>query len=195
MKDKAMETTVELLRNPNPAFGPVAAMITKGPEPEWLILGLEHFSLGIAGGDFTKEDHQKFVEVLERMEQACDTLIQWLPVYKHMGFGVQCPEEVWIALQVLPLIKADLPHTGRKIGRRPDTGQGVCAAVIVEAWKLCRGKVAPRSEALYAACQAYWRACGGAGDTDDQTNWRWNVEQAIADDNGWIRQAFQSMRD
>ena len=192
-----METTVEFVRNHNPAFDPVAAMIAKGPTPKWLILGLEHFSLAVAGGDFTKEDHKKFVEVLEQMEQACDTLIQWLPIYEHMGCGVQCPEEVWIARHVLPLIKADLPHTSRKIGRRPNTGQGVCAAVIVEAWKLCRGKAAPRSEALYEACQAYWSACGRAerGETDDRTNWRRNVKQAIGADNGWIRQAFLAVRD
>jgi hypothetical protein len=191
-----METTVELLRNPSPAFADVARLIAKGRVPKWLILGLEHFSLGIAGDDFTKEDHKNFVEVLEQMERACDTLIQWLPIYKHMGFGVQCPEEVWVALHVLPLIKADLPNTGRKIGRRPDTGQGVCAAVIVEAWKLCRGKAGPRSEGLYEACQVYWAACGRAehGETDDRTNWRRNVKQAIGADNGWIRQAFQALQ-
>jgi hypothetical protein len=186
-----METMVQFLRNPNPAFVTVAAMVAKGPAPGWLILGLEHFSFGIAADDFTKEDHKKLVEVLEQMERACDTLIHGLPIYRHIGFGVQCPDEVSIALEVLPMIKADLPNTGRKIGRRPDTGQGVCAAVIVEAWKLCRDKTGPRSQGLYEACQAYWSACGRA----DLTNWRSNVKQAIGTDNGWIRQAFQAVRD
>lgn len=182
-------TDVVLLRNPNPAFAEVGALIAKGPAPGWLILGLEHFSRGVAGGDFTKEDHKKFVEVFEEMERACDTLIQWLPLYEHIGFGIQCPDEVWVALRVLPLIKADLPRITRKIGRRPDTGQGICAAVVVEAWKFF-GEAEPPSEALFEACQAYWAACG-RGQTD---NWPRNVEQAIADDNHWITQAFLSVQ-
>jgi hypothetical protein len=152
--------------------------------------GLEHFSVGIAGGDFTKDDHNKIVEVFEEMERACDTLIQWLPLYEHIGFGIQCPEEVWIAREVLPLIKAGLPHTTRIIGRRPDTGQGICAAVVVEAWKFFNQP--DGSEVLYEACQAYWAACGRT--EPNQTNWPRNVEQAIADDNSWIRQAFLAVQ-
>jgi hypothetical protein len=185
-------TDVVILRNPNPAFAAVGALIAKGPAPGWLIVGLEHFSLGIAKGDFTKEDQKRFVDVFKEMERACDTLIQWLPLYEHIGFGIQCPDEVRIALDVLPLIKAELPHTTRIIGRRPDTRQGICAAVVVEAWKFFR-QAEPQSEALYEACHAYWTACGKAepGETD---NWRRNVEQAIADDNDWIRQALRAVQ-
>jgi hypothetical protein len=182
-------TDVVLLRNPNPAFAAVGALIARGPVPAWLILGLEHFSFGIAGGDFTKDDQKKFVEVFEEMERACDTLIQGLPLYKHIGFGIQCPDEVWVALDVLPLIKAGLPHTTRIIERRPDTTQGICAAVVVEAWKFF-GEAEPPTEALYEACQAYWTACG-RGQT---TNWPRNVKQAIADDNGWITQTFRAVQ-
>jgi hypothetical protein len=184
-------TDVVLLRNPNPAFAPVAVLIAKGPAPGWLILGLEHFSLGIAGGDFTKADRKKFVEVFEEMELACDILIQGLPLYEHIGFGIQCPDEVRIALDFLPLVKAGLPHTTRLIERRPDTREGICAAVVVEAWKFF-GKADPPSEALYKACQAYWAACGRA--ELGRTNWPRDVEQAIADDNGWIRQAFLAVQ-
>ncbi len=185
-------TDVVLLRNPNPAFASVAALIAKGSAPQWLIRGLEHFSVGIAGGDFTKDDHKKFVEVFEEMERACDTLIQWLPLYEHIGFGIQCPDDVRIALQVLPLIKEDLPRTTRRIGRRPDTGQGICAAVVVEAWKFFR-QAEPPSEALYEACDAYWTACGRV-ERAETDNWRRNVEQAIADDNDWIRQALRAVQ-
>ena len=182
-------TDVVMLRNPNPAFVAVSALIARGPIPGWLILGLEHFSIGIAGGDFTKEDRKRFVEVFAEMELACNILIHGLPLFEHIGFGIQCPGEVRIALEVLPLIKAELPHTASIIGRRPDTRQGICAAVIVEAWKFF-GEAGPPSEALYKACQAYWAACG-RGETD---NWPRDVEQAMADDNGWIRQAFQAVQ-
>jgi hypothetical protein len=182
-------TDVFLLRNPNPAFAAAGALIAKGPAPRWLILGLEHFSLGIARRDFTKDDQKRFVEVFEEMERACDTLIRFLPLYEHIGFGVQCPEEVRVALDVLPFIRAGLPHITRIIGRRPDTGQGICAAVVVEAWKLFR-KVKPRNDALYEACQAYWTACGRG----EANNWPRDVEQVKADDNGWIKQAFLAVQ-
>jgi hypothetical protein len=181
-------TDVVILRNPNPAFAAVGALIAKGPAPGWLIVGLEHFSLGIARGDFTKEDQKRFVEVFEEMERACDTLIQWLPLYEHIGFGIQCPDEVRIALDVLPLIKTELPHTSRIIRRRPDTRQGICAAVVVEAWKFFGQP--DGSEAIYEACQAYWDACGRG----EVNNWPQDVEQAAKDDNGWIRQAFLAVQ-
>ncbi len=184
-------TDVVILRNPNPAFAAVGALIAKGRVPAWLILGLEHFSRGIAGDDFTKEDQKKFVEVFEEMERACDTLIQWLPLYEHIGFGIQCPDEVRIALDILAVIKADLPHTASIIGKRPATGQGICAAVVVEAWKFF-GEAEPSSEALCEACQAYWAACGRT--EPDQTNWPRDVEQAIANDNGWIRQTLLAVQ-
>lgn len=91
-------TDVVLLRNPNPAFAAVGALIAKGVAPDWLIRGLEHFSLGIARGDFSKDDQKRLVRVFEEMERACGTLIQWLPIYEHIGFGIQCPEEVRVAL-------------------------------------------------------------------------------------------------
>jgi len=182
-------TDVVLLRNPKPAFAAVGALIARGPVPSWLMLGLEHFSFGIGAGDFTKDDRKKFVDVLEEMERACHTLIQGLPLYKHIGFGIQCPEEVRIALDILPLIKADLPHTNRIIQRRPDTRQGICAAVVVEAWKFF-GEAEPPSDALYEACQAYWTACGRG----QMTNWPQIVEQAIADDNGWITETFRAVQ-
>jgi hypothetical protein len=184
-------TDVVLLRNPNPAFAAVGALIAKGPVPAWLVLGLEHFSRGIAGGDFTKDDHKKFVEVFEEMERACDTLIQWLPLYEHIGFGIQCPDEVRIARDVLPLIKADLPHTMSIIERRPATRQGICAAVVVEARKFF-GEAESSGEALCEACQAYWAACGRA--EPERTNWPRDVELAIADDNGWIRQTLLAVQ-
>jgi hypothetical protein len=98
-------------------------------------------------------------EVFEEMECACHTLIRGLPLYMHIGFGVQCPEEVQVALQVLPLIEADLPEITRIIESRPDTSEGICAAVVVEAWKFF-GEAEPPSDALYEACRAYWTACG-----------------------------------
>jgi hypothetical protein len=181
-------TDVVFLRNPNPAFADVAALIAEGPGPKWLILGLEHFSLGIAGSDFTKDDQKRFVAVLEEMERACDTLIWGLPLLEHIGFGIQCPDEVLVALDVLPMIKDDLSHTARIIARRPDTGQGICAAVVVEAWKFFRK--ADGSEALYEACQAYWAACGHG----EVSNWPRDVEQAAKHDNGWIRQALLAVQ-
>lgn len=183
---------IVILRNRNPAFDAVGALIAQGPAPAWLVLGLEHFSFGIGGGDFTKEDQKKFAEVLEEMERACDTLIQSLPLLEHIGFGVQCPEEVRVALEILPVIKAGLPHTTRIIATRPATTQGICAAVVVEACKFF-DEPKPSGETLCAVCQAYWVACG-RGELD-RTDWPRDVKQAIADRNSWITHAFLAMHD
>jgi hypothetical protein len=61
--------------------------------------------------------------------------------------------------------------------------------VVVEAWKFF-GEAEPPSDALYEACQAYWTACGRG----QMTNWPQIVEQAIADDNGWITETFRAVQ-
>jgi hypothetical protein len=183
-----MKTRVSLQRTPNSKFDGVARIIAKGDPPEWLLIGLTHFSGGI-GVDISDEDHRLFETQISRMHDAANTLMKWLPIWGHLPYGIEYPEDVAVVLDALPRIKKDLDRLDRKqMGRRPKVQREICAGVIVEAWKLLHGRAEPRSLHLQLACSDYWRACGGKqiGETDDLENWRRPVEQALATDHEWI---------
>jgi hypothetical protein len=193
-----VKTTIEVMRNPNPQFAGVACLIAKGEPPEWLILGLEHFSAGIvAASQTTPAEHKQLKLVAERMCDAADTLLRYLPAFKHLPYGIQCPDDVRVVLDALPRIRADFDRVNRsRPGRRPNGSQNMCAAVVVEAWKMIHGKAETRSDQLYLSCKEYWVACGceERGETDDLTNWRRNVEKAIAVDNEWVRSVLTTVQ-
>jgi hypothetical protein len=73
---------------------------------------------------------------------------------------------------------------GRGGGPRPYVQRKVCAAVVVEAWALLRGKAQPRSPKLYNACNEYWQACGHKYRSE---SWRKDVEDAISEPQEWVR--------
>jgi hypothetical protein len=157
------------------------------PVPEWLPLALAHFGQWI-GGDTSDV---RLFDILEQLQRATDVLERCLPIFTHMAFNVQCPEAVKMVLSGLPGLKAELERLNqRRIGRKPDAQRQMCAAVIIEAWRLVHGKVERRSEKLYRACGEYWWVCGGneIGATDDLENWRWTVDQALKWDWGWLNE-------
>ena len=185
-----MKMMIPLPENADPKFDGVARSIAKGNPPKWLLVGLTQFSQGI-GFDTSGTDN--FDTIVERMQDAAHVLLTSLPIYKHLGFGLPCPEEVALALQVLPRIQEDLDRLAKlknRKGRRPDAQREVCAAVIAIAWKLLHGKPEPRSDKLLEACYDYWRACGGKqiGEVDGIENWRRPVERALATGHEWIEQ-------
>jgi hypothetical protein len=175
------------------AFIPVARIIAKGEPPPWLLIGLNHFGSYIASD--TSDKRKLFQNAVEQMDRAAEVLLRWLPFYyQSMGYGAQCPDEVTVVLASLPRIKKDLELLSRKrTGRRPDVRREICAAVIIEAWKLIHGKAEPRSQQLEQACKDYWGVCGGAeiGATDDPENWRRPIERALATDHEWVRAILQ----
>jgi len=188
-----MKMGIPLQGKPDPKFNGVARSIAKGDPPKWLVAGLTHFSNGI-GSDTSDID---IYLMIERMQGATDTLIKWLPTYKHLGFGLPCPEEVAIALKVLPSIKEDLDRLAKKpIGRTPDAQRDVCAAVVARAWKIIHGKAGPRSRHLQEACTEYWQACGGKqiGDYDNPENWRRPIERALTADHDWVEELLRAVR-
>jgi hypothetical protein len=191
-----MKTRMSLQRTPNSKFTDVARIIAKGNPPKWLVLGLEHFSGGI-GVDISKKDRRFFDKQIERMQGAVHTLMTWLPMWENLGYGVRCPEHVALMLYALPRVRKDLDRLAKKqIGRRPDAQREVCAAVVIETWKLLHGRVKPRSDEFLGACRDYWRACGGKqggpddpndpNDPDNPDNWRRTVKRALATDHSWI---------
>ncbi len=182
-----MKTAIEFSYEYNEVFLDVGRKIAKGEPPLWLLIGLNHFS-GSIGAD-TKGVRLK--ETVEQMHRAADVLLTWLPAFRHLGFGLRSPDDVETVLAALPRIKGDLERLGRPSnGRKPNVRRAVCAAVVVEAWRLLHGKAEPRSVPLMEACDEYWRACGGEqiGETDDPGNWRRPIEQASATrGHDWIR--------
>jgi len=98
-------------------FDDVARTIAKGRPPEWLLVGLEHFSDGL-GKDASDVP---FHDIIEQMQDATHVLMTWLPAFGHLPYGMKCPKHVAMALAALPQIKKDLDLAARKqIGRRPD---------------------------------------------------------------------------
>jgi hypothetical protein len=92
----------------DPKFSTVAAIIAKSDQPpEWLAIGLQHFSLSIAE-EVTPEERKRFEAIIANMRDRIDYLIKWLPIYNNLPAGLQCPRDVAVALDVLPRISADL---------------------------------------------------------------------------------------
>jgi hypothetical protein len=160
--------------------------------PEWLIPALQHFIEGTVVTGDTKS-------VIRDMLSATDTLLKWLPGFQRIPWGIKPPDYVWPILAALPQLKTDLEKLSvRRKGRPPNIGREVCAAVIVEAWKLVHGKVQPQSKGLLEACNMYWRVCGGAPIGQQwnlQGNWKGMVKKALAEDYSWIRKIMEGYRD
>jgi len=126
----------------SPKLAEVASTIAKGDPPKWLLVGLEHFSGGIAVD--TKEDRHNIDQIAEEMQRAVHTLTTWLPAWAYAGYGQKCPGHVALMLYALPRLKKDLDILAKKqIGRPPDVQREVCAAIVLEAWKIIRGKAEP----------------------------------------------------
>jgi hypothetical protein len=168
------------------------AQIICSPVPEWLPVALAHYALWIDGSD-TSEVQAEFNKRIRQMQEAVRVLENSLPIWEQAAFDLACPPAVKMVLEALPGLKAEITKLNRRsVGRRPDALREVCAAVIVEAWRMVHGKVEARSEQLYRACDGYWVECGGApvGDID---NWRWTVERAMKSDHSWINEGLMSI--
>jgi hypothetical protein len=179
--DPAMKTKVAISHEYNADFIGVGRRIAKGDPPPWLLIGLDQLSTGIA------DKGEDMAGIIERMDDAAEVLLKFLPAFERLPAGLQCPSDVALVLYGLPKIRKDLARLRQsKQGRRPVVGREICAAVIVEAWKIIHGKAEPRSLQLQQACDDYWRACGGAP-IGDVENWRRSVERALATDHSWVR--------
>jgi hypothetical protein len=117
------------------AFVGVARSIANTHPPLWLLVGLTHFSDGI-GNDTSK--HKQFTkDITGKMSEAAALLLRWLPMYERAGYGLQCPDEIKAVLALLPKIKADLDQLSTPSEGRPkNVRREICAAVVVEAWRL-----------------------------------------------------------
>ena len=178
-----------------PVFVEVGRRIAKGEPPLWLLIGLTHFS-GSIGSD-ASDLRERFKNIVEQMHDAAGVLLKWLPIYQQPGYGLQCPDDVTVVLDALPRIKKDLERLNRQgLGRPPNVRREICAAVVVEAWRLIRGKAEPRSGETEQACKDYWQTCGGGptGKIDDRENWRRTIKDALTTDHQWIRKILLAVQ-
>lgn len=193
-----MKGRIRLLQTSiDPRFAHVARIIAKGKPPAWLAIGLEQFSGFVGSERPTSDQGQRFQNIFERMHYATGILIEWLPLFENLPAGFECPDDVAIALDVLPRIKkgiAGLMQDQRGGGPRPNIQRRVCAEIVVEAWYIVHGKPEPRSLQLQSACNAYWLACGGEDRGSDIENWRRDAERAVAKNRGWIREALTALK-
>jgi hypothetical protein len=195
-----MKTRIRLRQtSSDPRFADVARIIAKGAPPAWLGIGLEQFSGFVGSKRSTSDEYQRGKKTIELMHDAADRLIKTLgPIFSALPGGAECPEDVRIALDVLPRIKRALllaMHTMQERqggGPKPNAQRQFCAAVVVEAWRLVHGKPEPRSILLQKACNEYWLACGGKDRGSDIENWRRDAERF--DNVEWIRKVLTALK-
>src|SRR5260370_39266469 len=95
---------------PDPRFIGVARIIAKGKPPAWLAIRLESFSDFVASERLTLDEQHQVENAIEQMHDAADKLIKWLPFFSHLP-GIECPDDVAVALDVLLRIKKMLADT------------------------------------------------------------------------------------
>jgi hypothetical protein len=186
---REMKVKLRLVGKPDPKFSEAATAIAKGPPPKWLLSGLDHFNTFVGGDMITTKEANEYRPIIEQMNYELGHLITWLPILQQMPF--ECPDDVAIAMDVLPRIRdALLPVPPRK--KRPNVRRKTCAVVVVEAWILIHGKPNPLPEQLRSACREYWEACGGGDSGDD--DWRRHVKEAAATAPTWIREVLSAYK-
>jgi hypothetical protein len=175
-----------------PNIHSVARDIAKGERPGWLVLGLEQFSDFVGGRPTTP----RFP--VAHVHDAAATLIKFLPVYLHLPAGGKLTghshADVVTTLKVLQTIKAELGRLiRRQRGRPKNVRYEVCAAVVVEAWKLIHESVNPESPDVLTACNDYWFAYCGEYRGNDILNWVRDTRLVAAKPHDWIKQALTTL--
>jgi hypothetical protein len=182
-------------------FADVARIIVD-EAPDWIVDCLAHFAgmIGPEPPQFGAIGRDHIRSIAGEMLDAIDTLTEYLPGFQHLPLGLACPTEVEIALAVLPRVRELLQRTAGKPpkGRPGDFRRQLCAAVIVEAFRLVHGAAQPRSTKLLTACASYWLACGNVeiGETGDLENWRRPAEAAAANNkmSAWLARMFAAVQ-
>ena len=146
------------------------------------LIGDEALAAELACKAFFKYDGPRKTDLtmMKQMYEAADLLSRTLGVYDFLiGKGGRVQIDVGATVATLETVKADLASVMKPTGRGAplDTRRAHCAHVVVSLWKKVHGEVNPRSEKLYAACDAYWQANGGE-DIGDISNWRTYVGKA-----------------
>ena len=143
-----------------PTIEEVASILCKAAAPqEWVITRLRESAPYV--GYHAKNDNDDVERLL--LESALH-LRDWLPMYLKLEemTGEEyplCIDDVTNALdELIPFLASEVDQP--KDGRPPDGRLRLCAAVCLGIWRDIHGVEQPYSPKLWAACEAYWVACG-----------------------------------
>jgi hypothetical protein len=174
-------------------FDEVAQLIAGDEAEEWLVDGLtDCCRLVDVEPRSAAEDHE-YDAILTDVQNATRCLIRWLPLFLAAPINFRA-NDVTVVVDALPRIEQVLAEALKPRAGRPNMAHRICAQVVVEAWRIVHGHVGGRSDNVYAACDAYWRACGGDYRGSDVDTWRRDVEWAVDADGQWIRHRLGHFR-
>ena len=140
-----------------PTLEEVAALLCPGPPPEWVLDRLRQNAPLVGFRTGTDND-----DVELQLYASALYLRDWLPMYVGAAEMIGedyplCIDDVTNALEeLIPILARDIHQPSRP----PDPRLGLCAAVCLGIWRDIRGVEQPHSPKLWAACEAYWVACG-----------------------------------
>jgi hypothetical protein len=154
-----------------PTLEAVAEKLAIGPPPAWVIERLCRYKPLVGHHTGHGDD-----EVERLLLVSALNLRDWLQMYVRAGemIGEEyplCIDEVTTGLdQLIPILAEDIhqPKDGRPTDGRLRVRAGVCA----EIWQDLHAIKQPYSERLWAACEAYWVACGHPENPSGNTK-RW----------------------
>jgi hypothetical protein len=142
-----------------PTLQDVAAQLCPGPPPDWVLARLRQNALLVGFHIGTDND-----DVELQLYASALYLRDWLPMYVRVAKMIgedypDCIDPLTTALEeLIPILAKDIrPPTAH---RPPDLRRRLCAAVCLGIWREVRGVEQPYSPKLWAACEAYWVACG-----------------------------------
>jgi hypothetical protein len=141
-------------------FHDVAHLIAGDDAKEWLVDGLMDCGQLVDVEPRTAEASRWYDAKLTEVHDAVRCLIELLPLFLAGPIKFRT-NDVTTVLDALPRIEEVLAKALTPIDGRPNMPRRICAQVVVEAWRIVHGHVSARSPKVYAACDAYWRACGG----------------------------------
>jgi hypothetical protein len=197
-----LPTHLKVSRHCDPRFAEVAVSIAKGEPPEWLLPGLTFFSGFIYDANrIPKSTPRQTKRTLDQMDRAAELLIKKLPMLFPTTLGIELPQDVAIALVVLPHIRERIARGLAKRDKSPEEKRDkasmmspdTCAAVVTEAWERIHGKVEARSDYLYKTCRQYWIACGHEQYEESIDNWRYRVEKVAGGDRLVVKAVFDAL--
>jgi hypothetical protein len=137
----------------------VAEKLAKGPPPAWVIDRLRE-NKPLVGYHAGHGDD----DVERLLFESALHLRDWLQMYVRLEEMTgeeypSCIDEVTTGLdELIPFLAKDVDQP--KDGRPTDGRLRLCAGVCLEIWREVHGKGQPYAPQLWAACEAYWVACG-----------------------------------
>jgi hypothetical protein len=142
-----------------PTLEEVAALLCPASPPDWVIDRLRQNAQLVGLRTGTDND-----DVERLLFESALHLRDWLPMYVRAAELIgeeypRCIDDVTTHLEeLIPFLASEVEQP--KDGRPRDARLRLCSAVCLGIWREVRGVEQPYGTKLWAACEAYWVACG-----------------------------------